>query len=65
MIAQKLADAGFDFRPRPAETHAACCYQAVRVRSRRPQRIIEVNADIRVIAGLATTPLASGVKTRR
>jgi hypothetical protein len=31
MTNQKLADAGLDFRPRPAETHAAGRDQAVRV----------------------------------
>src|SRR5271166_257470 len=45
MFAQKLADACLDFRPRPAETHAARIDQTMGIWSPRPRRIIEVNAD--------------------
>ncbi len=45
MTAQKLADTHLNFRPRPTETHAAGGDQTMRVRSPRPRRIREVNAD--------------------
>ena len=44
---QKLADAGLDFGPRPAEAHAARFDQPVGVRPPRAGRIVEVEADRR------------------